>query len=229
MKVFNGKTVFIFGAVAIAAISMMSSCATDQSAARAAASVSASQKTEVLDDKGAAFGIQTPEWVSAYIMGGNLDVQKLSIYKGMYCFVIEYADASKDFATAWIANASGPQAIAQKVSTTVSSSMSASLEGERGGDTEANLTSAAEALSNASFNGATKTADWWQTVRNTTTEVIETRAWALWTIDQKQLDEQVAANIQNIIDNNTTMSTAERAIYTDLIRQIRDVGGILNN
>ncbi|GHV49678.1 hypothetical protein AGMMS49579_02290 [Spirochaetia bacterium] len=218
MKRFNGRKASALYIAAIA-LSVLAGCT----------STGPKQKTEVLDDKGAAFGIQTPEWVAAYIMGGNLDIQKLSIYKGLYCFVIEYADASKDFATAWVANASGPQAIAQKVSTTVSSSMSASLEGERGADTEANLRSAAESLSNASFNGATKTGDWWQTVRNTTTEVIETRAWALWTINQKQLDEQVAANIQNIIDNNTTMSAAERAIYTDLIKQIRDVGGILNN
>ncbi|GHV72842.1 hypothetical protein AGMMS49940_01440 [Spirochaetia bacterium] len=229
MKVFNRRTVFVLCTAMIAAISVMSSCATNPSAAKAAASVSASQKTEVLDDKGAAFGIQTPEWVAAYIIDGNLGVQKLSAYKGKYCFVVEYADASKDFSTAWVANASGPQAIAQKVSTTVSSSMSASLDGEKGGDTGANLRSAAESLSNASFNGATKDADWWQTVRNTTTDVIETRSWALWTINQKQLDEQVAANIQNIIDNNTTMSAAERAIYTDLIRQIREVGGIVNS
>ena len=110
-----------------------------------------------------------------------------------------------------------------------SSSMATSLDGEKGADVEANLKSATEALRNASFNGATKTSDWWQTVRNTTTGVVETRAWSLWTINQKQLDEQVAANIQNIIDNNTAMSAAERAIYTDLIKQIRDVGGILNS
>ena len=78
MKMVNGKKMFALCAAAIAAISVMSSCATNPSAAKAAASVSASQKTEVLDDKGAAFGIQTPEWVAAYIMGGsNLDVQKL--------------------------------------------------------------------------------------------------------------------------------------------------------
>jgi hypothetical protein len=167
--------------------------------------------------------------IYADIMGGNLDVQKLPAYKGKYCFVVEYTDASKDFATAWVSNASGPQAIAQKVSTTGSSSMSSSLEGEKGGGTEVNLKSATEVLSNASFNGASKDADWWQTVRNSTTEVVETRAFALWTINQKQLDEQVAANIQNIIDNNTAMSAAERAIYTDLIKQIREVGGIVNS
>jgi hypothetical protein len=42
-----------------------------------------------------------------------------------------------------------------------------------------------------------------------------------------QLDEQVAANLQNnITDNNRAMSAAERAMYTDLIAQIRSSGGI---
>jgi hypothetical protein len=225
------KKVLLLFAIAVVTMGVVLGCASspDKSAKDTAESVSAAQKTEVLDDKGAAFGISTPEWVVAFIQGGNLGVQKLSVYKGKYCFVIDTADASKDYAVAWVSNASGPQAIAQKVSTTVASSMSISLEGEKGNDVETNLKGAAEALSNAAFNGATKDADWWQTVRNTSSGVVETRAFALWVIDQKQLDNQVAANIQNIIDNNTAMSAAERAIYIDLINQIRNIGGVVNS
>jgi uncharacterized protein YjgD (DUF1641 family) len=44
------------------------------------------------------------------------------------------------------------------------------------------------------------------------------------TIDRKRLDEQIAANIQNILDNNKAMSTAEKSIYLDIITDIRTRG-----
>lgn len=210
-----------------AVIALLAGCASGaKTTAEIAADVKPVQKTTVIDDKGTAFGITTPEWVAAYIQGGNLGVEKLPLYKDRYCFVVESADASKDYAIAWVNNASGPQAIAQKVSTTVASSASNALSGEKGGDVEARLSSATEQLSNASFNGATREADWWQIVKNEATGVTECRAYALWVIGRKQLDEQVAANIQNIVDNNKAMSAAERAIYADLIAQIRSSGGV---
>jgi hypothetical protein len=213
------KTLVMLSAIG-AAIAILAGCA---SAPKAPVPT---QKTEVLDDKGAAFGIPTPEWVIAYIQSGNLAVEKLSAYKDKYCFVVEYNDPNKDYAVAWVQNASGPQAIAQKVSTTVSSSASIALSGEKGGDVESNLRAASEQLSNASFNGSTKEADWWQIVKNESTGVTECRALALWVIDKKQLNEQVALNLQRIVGNNTAMSAAERAIYADLISQIRSSGGI---
>jgi hypothetical protein len=217
----NVKSIVLFG-LSLSLLTLVFGCASGaKSPETVAAAVQAGQKTEVLDDKGAAFGIPTPAWVVAYLESGNLGVEKLPLYKDKYCFVVETADQSKDYATAWVQNASGPQQIAQKVSTTVASSASNAMSGEKGGDVESNLKAASEQLSNASFNGATREADWWQIVKNTATGVQECRAFALWVIDKKQLDEQVAANLQNIVDNNTAMSAAERTIYADLISQIR--------
>jgi hypothetical protein len=214
-------------AFAAAVFVFFSGCASGpKSPAEVAAAVTPEQKTVVLDDKGAAFGISTPEWVAAFIQSGNLGVERLPLYKDKYCFVVESIDQSKDYAIAWVQNASGPQAIAAKVSTTVASTASNALSGEKGGAVESNLKAATEQMSNASFNGAVKEADWWQVIKNEATGVTECRAFALWIIDKKQLDEQVAANLQNIVDNNTAMSAAERAIYADLIAQIRSVGGI---
>jgi hypothetical protein len=225
MKLFK-KTFPVLAAVC-AATMILAGCASAKKApASVAADVKPEQKTTVIDDKGAAFGIPTPDWVVAYIQSGNLGVEKLPLYKDKYCFVVYYGDQNKDFAIAWVNNASGPQQIAQKVSTTVSSSASNALAGEKGNGVEANLDAATKQLSNASFNGATREADWWQIVKNNTTGNEECRAFALWLINKKQLDEQVAANLQNIIDNNTAMSVAERAIYSDLISQIRSSGGI---
>jgi hypothetical protein len=142
---------------------------------------------------------------------GNTAVEKW--YKDKYAFVIEYEDADKEFAVAWVTGASGPQAVSQKVSTSVISQMERSQQGEKGSDMEVAQSNAAKALSNASFSGLTKDADWWTTRRNLETKVITTQATALWLIDRKELNRQIAANIQNIMDNNTAMSAAERAIY----------------
>jgi uncharacterized protein YcfL len=60
--------------------------------------VAATQKVVVLDDKGAAFGIAAPDWINAYISGGNLAVQKLKDYSGLTVFVVESDNASKDYA-----------------------------------------------------------------------------------------------------------------------------------
>jgi hypothetical protein len=222
MKV-NKKTVGLL-VLAVAAAVVFAGCASKKADA-VAKSVAPTQKVEVLDDKGAAFGIPTPEWVAAYIMGGNTAVEKLSSYKGKYAFIVESADANKDYAIAWVQNASGPQQIAAKVSTTVASSASNALSGEHDRGVESNLKAATEQLSNASFNGATRDADWWQQVHNLTTDATEFRAYGLWTIDQKILDTQVAASLQRIVDQNTAMSAAEKAIYNDLIAQVRSIGG----
>ncbi|MDR3356151.1 MAG: hypothetical protein LBO04_03075 [Spirochaetaceae bacterium] len=221
------KKTLPFIAALCASAAILAGCASaPKTPAAAAAEVKPTQKTIVIDDKGATFGIPTPEWVTAYIMSGNLGVEKLPLYKDKYCFVVNYDDTSKDYAIAWVQNASGPQQIAQKVSTTVASSASNALSGEKGTGVESNLNAATEQLSNAAFNGATREADWWQIVKNSDTGKEECRAFALWLINKKQLDEQVAANLQNIVDNNSAMSAAERAIYADLIAQIRESGGI---
>jgi hypothetical protein len=216
MKKMRMKMFLVFGWAAIGAV-LLASCASR---------IRAVQKTEVLDYKGASFGLPQPEWVIEYEKGGNLNVEKLSLYKDKYCFVVNYNDSSRDFAVAWVNSASGPKQIAQKVSTTVSSSASTMDSGESGGNMESVIRAIAEQLSNASFTGMTKETDFWQIVRNKDTEVVECRAYALWVINKKALDEQVAANIQNIVDNNKAMSAAERAIYADLIAQIRSGGGV---
>jgi hypothetical protein len=223
----------IFTTAIFAATSFVACASTspvERSAEKAAESVSPTQQNEVLEDKGTTFGITTPTWVVAYIMGGNLAVERLADYKGLNCFVIESADENKDYAVAWVSNsANGPRAVAEKISTTVSSTASSALSGEKGQGTESNLKAAAEAMSNANFTGLTRVGDWWQIVRNKSTDVTETRAYALYTIEMKTLNEQVARYLAQFVNqNNAALSAAERAIYNDLITQIRNVGGINN-
>jgi hypothetical protein len=82
-------------------------------------------------------------------------------------------------------------------------------------------------MSNASYTGARKVSDWWILSRNRATRAEEYQAFALYIIDRKLLDNQIARNLQNIVDNNAAMSAAEQEIYTDLINEIR-VNGFSN-
>ncbi|MDR2768268.1 MAG: hypothetical protein LBB82_08095 [Treponema sp.] len=52
----------------------------------------------VLDDKGAAFDMNTPAWVKLYLAGGNAAVEKTEQYKSKYCFVVLVYDAGKNYA-----------------------------------------------------------------------------------------------------------------------------------
>ncbi|GMO31439.1 MAG: hypothetical protein Ta2F_06870 [Termitinemataceae bacterium] len=187
------------------------------------------EKVEVLENKGTSRSLKDPAWLTAYISSGISAVEALDLYKGKYCFIIEHDDLNKDFAIAWVGGAEAPRAVAAKIATTVSSSMSNASGGGgstgSAGEMSYGVKSAAEAIANASFNGLTKDADWWETRRNKKTKEVTTTATALFLIDKKQLDTQVAAQLQRLADQNTAMSAAEKAIYADMIAQVRGVGG----
>jgi hypothetical protein len=182
------------------------------------------QKTIVLDDKGASFNIATPAWVTAYVTDSNRGVEALGQYKNEHCFVVDFNDTSRDFAIGYVNNANGPAMVAQMVSATVISDGENKSKGKRGEDVTASFKQVAHSMSEASYTGLRKMGDWWQIVRNKDTKVEECRAFALWTVDKKAMDEQIAFNLQNIIDNNKALSEAARSIYLDLIKEIRANG-----
>jgi hypothetical protein len=182
------------------------------------------QRTDLLDEKGAALGVPTPEWVTVYLAEGNLAVEAMSTYKGSYCFVISNTSTDKQFLLAWVNSLNGPMEIAQVISTTVSQDTAGRAENIEGAERERIVRTNAEMMSNASYTGARKVADWWILSRNRATEAEEYQAFALYTFDRNPLNDQIARNLQNIVDNNAAMSAAERAIYADLINEIRTNG-----
>jgi hypothetical protein len=220
------KMFLVFGWAVLGAV-LIGSCAS-RGGTLTADEKEAAKNNEVIDYKGASFGLPKPEWVVAHQKGGNLGVERLPLYKDKYCFVVEYNDASRDFAVAWVNGASGPQQIAQKVATTVASVAENNESIASGADKDAAVKTVTTQLSDAAFTGMTKEMDFWQITRNKKTKDVECRAYALWVIGKKILDEQIVANIQNIMDNNKAMSAAEREIYARLIEQIL-FGGIVNS
>ncbi|GHU92807.1 hypothetical protein FACS189479_02760 [Spirochaetia bacterium] len=204
----------------------------------ACATSSAKQKTEILDDKGAAHNQPTPPWVLVS-NESNINIQKLPDYEGSYCFVVladatispdtDYDAVSRQYVIDWVNNtANGAQRVAEIISTTVTNDANTKNAGSREGAaspmTAQTQSAVQKAMSNASFTGLLKAADWWELTRNKTTGEKRYNGYSLWIIDEKRLDDQIARHLQNIVGNNEAMSAAERSIYLELINDIRANG-----
>jgi hypothetical protein len=210
MKLFdlsNGRKVFVLY-VLVVALSVLAGCASGP---------------EVLDDKGAK-SVPTPKWVTEYLSGGNVAVEKLPEYKDNYCFVITEDSTDKAFLLAWVGNVDGPRQIAALIATTVEDNITANLGGEEGDGIERNMKANTEILSNARYNGVRKAADWWRFIRTKSTKEERYQAYVLYIGPRKSLNDQIAANIQNLVDSNKAMSEAEQAIYADIMKDIRSNG-----
>ena len=183
------------------------------------------QKTELLDWKGAALGQTVPEWVIA-ANESNIRIQQLSDFKDHYCFVVNYEGPNKDFATNWVKNtANGAAQISTMLATTVNSQAEAAMAGkEKDAETTAHIEEVRNAMSNASFKNARNVADFWILSKNDATQEQYYTAFCLWIVPIRDLNDQMAANFQNIIDNNKALSAAERSIYLDIITDIRARG-----
>ena len=184
------------------------------------------QKSELLDWKGAAFGTPVPEWVMA-AQQSDLQIQALEEFKNQACFVVSREDPeNKDFAVTWVGNAAnGAAEVARIISTTVNNTAEAQIATKAGADKAKRVVNEMrDAMSNASFKGFRRAADFWALIKNKATKKEYYAAYSLWVISNDELNQQLAANYQNIIDNNKAMSAAEREIYRDIISDIRKRG-----
>ncbi|GMO11440.1 MAG: hypothetical protein Ta2A_19860 [Treponemataceae bacterium] len=190
------------------------------------------QKIENLDWKGSSLGQDVPDWV-VKSQDSSIAIQSLSAYKGQYCFVVQIENDDKDFAINYVKNlANGAAQVSTMLSTTVNAmaeSKLASASVKTSGGVSAAATSQAvsevkDAMSNASFQNFRQAADFWLQVNNKSTKKRYFVAYSLWIVPQKDLNEQMARNYQNIIDNNKAISAAERQMYIDIIADIRTRG-----
>jgi len=216
----------------IAAAVVMAGCASNKGAAGTPpAPKTPEQKTELLDWQNAALNAAVPEWVTA-AAESNIRVQTLKDFKDQYCFVILLEDeTNKDYAVGWVENtANGAAQVGTIMSTTVNNRAEAAQDAKRraGQATEgvnSEFSELRSAMSNASFAGLNRAATFWTLSRNGATGRQYYTAYALWIIDQKRLDDQVAQNIEKVLaENNQALGDAERAIYRDVIDDIRARG-----
>jgi hypothetical protein len=222
------KNTLLVLTVLFTAVGIMTGCASGPKTS-SEAPATPKQKTEILDWKNAGLGQAVPEWVLAS-GEDEVSVQNLPNYKNDYCFIVQEegadnSDATKDYVTGWVGNlANGAARVSTLIATTVNTTAEAASSQIKGDDKEAHQMEIRDAMSNSSFNGFRKTSDFWVLSKNNSTGKEYYVAYALWTIDRKRLNEQIAANVQNILDNNKAISEAERTIYLDIITDIRTRG-----
>jgi hypothetical protein len=194
----------------------------------------------ILDHKGAATGSnRLPEWLTVYLDAGGMDtaVEELPQFQGNYCFIGTAESTNKKFAQTWAANVSGPTLIAAIISTRVENVINSGDNGKEVSDAQKDeatmnrvITSVQNTVQSATFSGARKEGDWWIQIRtydpdnHSVVRSEEYRAYALYTIESKSLDQQVVLKLQNIIANDKAMSADERATYTRLINRILERG-----
>jgi len=223
----------------IAAMVMTVSCGSSPKADPAAKKVETITKYTILDHKGAATGKdELPQWLSVYLDTGlDTEVEKLSAFKGMYCFIGTNDSTNKKFAQTWAAGADGPTLIASTISTRVENVLTSADNGSDATSADTDEASMKRVLDNvrtttqsATFTGARKVGDWWVQLRKYDPDdpsVIrgeEYTAYVLYTIEKKALDRQVAAKLQNTLDTDKQVSAEERAIFSGLINRIIEQG-----
>jgi hypothetical protein len=186
---------------------------------------------KVLDHKGAAMGDNAvPKWVNAYLDGGEIAVEKLSDYKGYYCFVGTEEGVNKDMVIRWAQGVAGPALIAAQISTRLEQITEGQFGVATDEDFDQSLKQVSTSAVSATFSGARKVNDWWVRMRTYDPDdpaailSDDYRAYVLYIIEKKQLDKQVAAELQNTIDNRKEMSADERRIFTNLIQKIMETG-----
>jgi hypothetical protein len=193
----------------------------------------------ILDHKGAATGTnRIPEWLTVYLEAGlDTSVEKLSAFRGNYCFIGAADSTNKKFAQTWAADVDAPTLIAAKISTRVENLIESERDGEDITDAQTDealmsrvINGVQITVQSATFSGARKEGDWWIQIRtydpddHNIVRSEEYRAYAIYTIDKKSLDQQVVLKLQNIIANDKAMSADERATYTRLINRILERG-----
>ncbi|GHV20176.1 hypothetical protein FACS189494_03410 [Spirochaetia bacterium] len=219
MKTIKKNVFFVFASVFAAAL--IAACS---SAPKAPV-----QKTELLDWKGAGLNQPIPDWVVS-ANDSNIAVSKLPDYKDQYCFAVNYEtegseQKDRDFAIEWVRNlANGASQVSTMIATTVNQTAEAKVGGSKDQGTTNTMATIRDAMSNASFKGFRQVGDFWVLNRNKATKRQYYSAFSLWVVNTKELDQQMAAQLQNIIDNNEAMSAAERSIYNDIITNLRDRG-----
>jgi hypothetical protein len=223
MKMFNllkGRKAFAL-CIAGIALSVLVGCATAGTIKKPV------QQTELLDWKGAGLGNPVPEWVMIANDGSSVKMEELPEYKDQYCFPVSNRGKDQSFIMEWVKRVEGQVEVANFISTTVNDQVQAEMKNVEGIDPEADKRAVSDITSNfanASYTGVRRVADFWILSRNRATKDENYEAFALFIVDKKILNNQIAENLENIITKNKELSAAEIELYRDLIAKVQSRG-----
>jgi len=179
-------------------------------------------KVGVMETKGTALGdAATPNWVRIYVSEGITGLQKLTVYRNMYCIVGEESGANKQFTNTWADNFSAQQRIGALLRTSIQSAYQATARGQAQsysvtdavpstGSYQQEIDNMINSIVNVSYSGAFREADWWVLTRRYDPDVKEAyideyTAWVLYTIPKTILNQQVADSMLTIADRDSDL------------------------
>jgi hypothetical protein len=167
-----------------------------------------------------------PAWIKTYEDSNVLGLEKMSLYKGNYCFVGEQSGRDLQSTQSW-AESEAPGYIAQNISVRIEGLVKSQLQGNTVDASSFDIQSLQNNITSASFAGARKANDWWELRRRFDPDDQEKfedtyTAYALYIINKDNLNKQIAARLKTLMDDVTYAE--ERAIYSSLIETILQNG-----
>jgi hypothetical protein len=203
---------------------VMAACATktDESAERI--SLSSTANVTTLEHKGTAIGMSNlPQWIAEYYDRGVPGVESLADYQGKYCIVAQEIGSELQPLLTWVNNFNAQQQIGATIETRVVSVFKASeSKVPDNADSQRKYSNSINSLVTGTYTGARKESDWWiKQLITTKGQPDETRytALALYTIDQKVLDDQIATKIEELKDGNADLTDAFDSVSTQILER----------
>lgn len=222
----NKKIVFLM--IALGCV-FLAGCASKQPKEPEAKALQGSVKTEIIEHKGTALGINVlPVWVETYVSGGITGLEKLNDYKDQYCFIGEETATNLNAGQAWVNGFDIPQDIARNVASRVDALFTGAASGSPEGKYGTYFENIVKSASNASYSGARKINDWWVLVRRYDPDMKkvhkdEYRIYVLYTIPRDVLDRQVLNMIEKV--ESETALTDEQKTAVDAVKAIMKAEG----
>ena len=189
-----------------------------------------SVKTEVLEHKGTALGInELPVWVETYVSTGVTGLEKLSDYQGSYCFVGEETGTNLDAVQTWAATFDVSREIAAAVASRVESLFTGAASGSPDGDYGTYFENIVKASSNANYSGARKINDWWILIRRYDPDAKkrytdEYRVFVLYTIEKDILDDQILNMIDKVASETVGTTDAQQTAINNVKTIMKNEG-----
>jgi hypothetical protein len=210
-------------AAAIAAMVIFVGC-TSAPTAKAEA-VKATQQIEVLSHKNLAMGGDTmPPWVVMWRNENSMrSVMAMPQYKGFYVFIGESTASTQIMATEWANSFEARQQVSTYMNSAVSTTLQATRRGSQTGQGSSNaeessqtatgsvdddIKNALSAVSISQVSGLQKDGDYWLLTRTHNSDGStsdEYRAFVLYIINEKSLNNQAVSMLEDIKKNNTAL------------------------
>lgn len=205
-------------ALVIVALTLIASCTTKPPL----------RKGEVLiEDKGTAYGIKTPKWVSTAIIGGPQAIEKLPEYKSVAVVVAQFEAQNLQSAQLLAERMQAQTELASYLSTRVKDA----FKGANVADADSkNFGVYGErfvtSVSEAKYSGFRKDSDWWVKVQIYTAQGKPDkqtyRVIQLWTIEKEMLNTQfdsilsgLEAQVEPTPENKRAMDLVQNTIAKD--------------